>query len=140
MRHKGSISQVNIERDRMVPHLFRKAKSLVAWPTKMSVICELVAAMPVPEYFISSDTAIDYIRRRYGGKEVRMFQSQYKQLLYDALYDRFLELMEIYRGKRSIPYIVQLALASPAPCPGLSPWQIYAIMLRHKKQFQKRKS
>lgn len=138
MRRKGSISQVNNERDKMVPVLFKKAKRLVAWPTKMSVICELVATMPVPEFFISSDTAIDYIRRRHGGKEVRQFQSQYKQLLFDALYDRFLELMRKNR-KKSIPYIVDLALASSAPCLGLSPWKVYYIMLRHMKQFHKKK-
>ena len=138
MRHKGSISQVNIERDRMVPVLFRKAKSLVAWPTKMSVICELVANMPVTEFFISSDTAIVYVRNRYGGKEVRPFQSQYKQLLYDTLYDRFLELMEKNRKRKSIPYVVQLALASSAPCLGISPYQVYQIMLRHKKLLKQR--
>lgn len=134
MRHKGSVSQVNIERDRLVPALFRKAKGLVQWPTRMMAICEYVALMPAPEFFISSDTAVVYIRRRYCQNIQKPFQSRYKQMLYDALYERFVELMETPGMKLSIPAAVLRALESPAPCCGLSPWQIYSIMLRHNKQ------
>jgi len=135
MRHKGSISQVNIERDKLVPVLFRKAKGMVQWPTCMTAICQLVASMPVPEFFISSDTAIVYVRRRYYNNVCQQYRNKYKQLLFDALYDRFLELMNSSRmKKKSIPGIVLTALSSPAPCCGLSPLQVYSIMLRYNKQ------
>ena len=134
MRHKGSVSQINLERDKMIHVLFKKAKSLVQWPTNLMHICEVVAALPAPVFYISSDTAIVYIRRRYYYNDQSPLQSKHKQLLYDALFDKFIELKNNPENRnRSIPGLVMMALKSPAPCIGITPRVIYEIILKHKK-------
>lgn len=135
MRHKGSISHTCQERDKIVPLLFRKAKSLVQWPAEIMDICRMAASLPVREFYISSDAAIKYVRSRYYWKEKKKFRSKYKQKLYDELYDRFEEMAKQPENiNKSLPDIVITVLASPAPCCGLSPEQLYFTMLKYKKK------
>lgn len=137
-RHKGAVSQINLERDKMVHALFKKAKNMVQWPTRIATICELVAMMPVPKFFISFETAVVYIRRRYYYNTQITFEAQHKQLLYDALYARFIELRDNQSYKNvSLPGLVLKALESQAPCVGISPCVIYEIVLNYRKQAKK---
>lgn len=139
MRHKGSISQVNLERDKIIPVLFRQAKNTASWPTNTMRLCEVVASMPVPVFFIAPETAIYYARQRYFYNKYKTFKSKFKQTLYDAFYNNFVELMGAPDAKnQSIPMIVTKALRLSAPCTGLNPWQIYKVMLRHKKELKNR--
>ena len=133
-RYKGAVSQINQERDKMVHTLYKKAKGMVQWPTRIATICELVAMLPTPKFFISFDTAVVYIRRRYYYGTHISFLSKHKQLLYDALYARFKELRDnISYKNKSLPGLVLMALESQAPCIGISPYLIYEIILNHKK-------
>ena len=138
MRHKGSISQVNIERKKILLQLYRNAIKIAPYPFDHIKICEIMAEMKVPEHFISMDAATLYVRTRfYSGKRI-LFSSKYKQKLYDSLYEEVMKLREYtcHAGK-SIPEIVILALSKPAPCIGMKPSTIYQE-LPHKKHVKRR--
>lgn len=135
MRHKGSISHTNLERDEIVPLLYRKATELVEWPADTMKICEKAATLPVKKFYISHDAAVEYVRHRYYHGVRKEFRSPYKQQLYDSLYDVFIRLVNnpVY-SNRILPDLVSIAIHSPAPCSGLAPFQFYCIMLRYKKK------
>ena len=135
MRHKGSVSQVNIERNRIIPYLYRKAKTLASWPTDTKSLCRIAASLPVPQFYISDEAAVYYIRNRlYHGKE-KKFSNIYKQKLYRALYDKFLELMESeHYSNLSISELARKALTYPAPCSGLTPTTLYTVILDYMKR------
>lgn len=139
MKHKGSVSQVNIARDRMVAVLFREAKRLATWPTNTMRLCEIVAELPVREFFLPEENALTYIRQRHYYGIITPFTNKYRQRLYDALYDRVMELWatDRYRGA-SIPVVVAAALQTEAPCLGLSPRCIY-LLIPHRKYPKKKK-
>ena len=140
MRHKGSISHTCQERDRIVPLLFRKATDLVQWPASVMDICKKAANLPVKEFYISSDAAIEYVRHRYYWNERKKFRSSYKQMLYDELYERFEKRVNLpENANKSLPDIVITILATSAPCCGLTPLQLYTIMLQHRKKLQRKK-
>lgn len=135
MRHKGSISHINLERDKVVPILYRKAKTMVEWPADTMKICKKAATLPVSEFYISLDAAVEYVRKRYYYSRKKRFRSEYKQQLYEALYDRFLEIVEKDENiNRSLPELVSMAISSPAPCSGLTPYKLYCTMLRLRKK------
>ena len=134
MRHKGSVSQINLDREKIIPALYRKAKAVASWPTNVMKLCEIAAGLPVTKFYISFDSALYYVRSRFYYKKNKKFTDPFRQKLYDAFYDRFLELKESPAHKeKKIPDVVLLALLSPAPTCGLSPLRIYYILLKNKK-------
>lgn len=136
-RHKGSISHTNLQRDKVVLDLFRKAKSRVSWPADTMTICEAAASLPVDRFYISQDAAVCYVRRRYYHDKVTVYRSHYRQQLYEALYDAFTIAVGRPENRyRPLPDIVINILQSPAPCLGLAPFQIYLAVLRLKKKKQ----
>lgn len=139
MKHKKSVSQTYIERDRKVlPDLMRKAKHLATYPTTMSKLCRIAAELPTDRFYISDDAAFAYVRKRfYHGIEPK-FISPFKQRLFEALYEEVLEMMshEKYR-KMGLKSTIILALEHKAPCVGLTPYIIGLRILnqhRHKHQ------
>lgn len=135
MRHKGSISHVNQERDKIIPLLYRRAINLVQWPADTMTICEKAASLPVDEFYISNDAAVDYVRHRYYRGEQKKFRSTYKQKLYDALYDKFMEAASRPENiNKSLPEVVTNILSTAAPCSGLTPLQFYYSYLKFKKK------
>lgn len=135
MRHKGSKSHVNLERDKVVPALYHKAKELVEWPASEMAVCRMAASLPVKEFYVGFDSAVEYVRNRYYHQKRKEFQSPYKQQLYDALYEQFLNIVDLPENRNTfITELVLRVLSKPAPCVGLSPLQLYYIMLRHKKK------
>jgi hypothetical protein len=113
--------------------------NLVQWPADTMTICEKAVTLPVDEFYISSDAAIDYVRHRYYRGECKQFRSVYKQQLYDALYERFEEVIARPENiNKSLPDLVIGVLATPAPCSGLTPWQFYYSLLRYKKENKKK--
>lgn len=117
MRHKGSISQVNIDRDKCLRRLFREAMDTLL-PATMRHICSTVADMPVPRFFISDEQAERYLRARLNLQH-RRFRNPRKQVLYEALWDEYLRQ---YVRTPHAPFrtLVTRALAQPAPFVGLS--------------------
>ena len=136
MKHKGSISQVYLRRDRVaIPDVFRRARSLVEYPTTTIRICQLAANLPVNQFYISDDAALMYVyNRTIRGRETK-FVNPYKQKLFDALWKIIEQMMqqEQYK-KQGIATTTILALQRPAPCIGLTPDVIYQIYLKHRKQ------
>lgn len=139
-RHKGSISQVNVERDRMAAVLYKEAKRVASWPTNTMRLCEIAAGMPTTEFYISEEFAVRYVRKRIYAGVVQSFTNKYKQKLYEALFDRVLELrkQDKYR-EASLPVIVQAAIMTPAPCLGLTPRNIYMILPKREYPLRKKK-
>ncbi len=120
MKHKGSITDTYIHRDNVVlPALFRKAKEVASYPTTMKELCQIAASLPVPYFCISYDAALDYIRNRLLHGRIKRFKTEYKNQLFEALYQTVLSLME--DGRRDIKKVTLLALDKPAPCVGISP-------------------
>jgi len=135
VRHKGCISQVNIKRDKAILSLYRQAMNIVEWPTDCMKICEIAANLPAPEFFISEETALVYIRDRYINNKNHRFNSPYRQRLYDALYQRFVSLREVpSNSNKDILSLVLEALQSQAPCIGITPQWIYYVITRQRKQ------
>jgi len=134
MRHKGSISQVNIQRDKEILSIFRQAKRQASWPTNIWRLCEIAADLPATEYYISDEMAIRYASNRLKKGRKCKFSNKYKQRLYESLYDKILELRQLDKyKKKSLTAVVNAALSMKAPCIGLTPRKIYLLLLRHKK-------
>lgn len=134
MKHKGSITQTYLDRDRMAEVLFRQAKHLAEWPTNTMRLCEIAASLPVDEFYLSEENAVAYIRRRINHGIRKTFTNKYKQQLYEAFYERVMELRDLEKFRdASIPVLVSAALATPAPCIGLRPINLYVIINRRKR-------
>ena len=136
MKHKGSISQAYLERDRrIIPDLVRQAKRIAEYPTNLEKIFKIAATLPVKMYYIADDSAIDYVRRRQCGRH-RHFNNPYKQQLYNALYEEVKTLLQHSKYQNlSLRDTVIIALSHPAPCIGLAPTGIRKIYrLRYKNQ------
>ena len=117
--------------------LFRS--EILPYPTTHSEICKAIAEFPVPKFYISFDTALWYIRCRYYQEQEKQFLNTYKQKLFDALYNRFLELSDnpSYCNCK-MKTLVSMTLDSPAPCLGMSPWMVYDFLRRHRKELKKK--
>lgn len=138
MKHKGSISQINVARNRMAERLFHKAKRIASWPTNTMRLCEMAALMPVEEFYLPEENALTYVRRRVLRGDTMKFTNKYKQQLYDALFERVKELWKREKySNASIPVVVAAALSTPAPCLGLSPRNIY-MLIPHRKYPKKK--
>ena len=135
MRHRGSVSQINKDRNKTIIYLYRKALDMLPWPTTQQEICEKIAILPTPQFYISFDTALYYVRCRYYQKQEKQFLNEYKQRLFDAFFNRFLELVEnpSYRNYK-MKTLINMALDSPAPCLGMSPWMIYDFLRKHRRE------
>lgn len=131
MKHKGSISQVYIERDRrIIPDLIRRAKYIVSYPTNRKKIFQAAASLPVKNHYISDESAIDYVRSRMRGKHYH-FANSHKEQLYNSLYDEVIKMMQDARYKETkLNDIILIALTHPAPCVGLTPMGMYKIYIR----------
>lgn len=131
MKHKGSISQTYLERDRLIiPDLVRQAKHIVEYPTSLDKIFQVAATLPVNMFYIADDSAIDYVRIRQRGKD-RRFKNSYKQQLYNSFYEEFDKLMQHTKYKNlCLKDLVIIALTHPAPCVGLAPNGIRKIYTR----------
>lgn len=139
MKHKGSISQVNIARNLMAERLFREAKRVASWPTNTMRLCEIAANLPVREFYIAEEAALAYIRKRINTGVSPSFVTPYKQRLYDALYERVRELQQQERyADVPLTVVVGAALASSAPCLGVTPRSLY-LLITHKKYKKKGK-
>ena len=128
MKHKGSITETYIHRDNVVlPALFRKAKEMASYPTTMKELCQIVASLPVPCFCISDDAALNYMRCRILKGRIKHFKSDYKNRLFEALYQTVRALMKVQSSKfkvQSIKSYTLQALDRPAPCVGLTPDEI----------------
>ena len=137
MKHKGSISQTYLKRDRdTIPEIVRRAKHVVDYPTNLGKIFNVAANLPVNAYYIADDSAIDYVRDRRSGRH-RRFSNPYKQRLYESLYEEVEKMvMQTKYREMSMKDVVIIALTHPAPCVGLAPTGIRKIYtrLRYKKQ------
>ena len=136
MRHKGSVSQVNIERDREVLRVYRKAQGIVGTPATVLRICQIAANLPASKFYISDFWAYRYVHNRLKGKQ-RTFRDKRKQTLYNALFSTYRRLAakKEYQGC-SVESIVYSALEQPAPFLGLSPRTIHAIIRKKHKLYQ----
>lgn len=121
MKHRGSINQFNIERDRELLDLYRQAMAMAKYPTTMYELCKRTAKLPASCHYISDFYAYLYIRRRITGN-VKHFKRREQRILYESLYDIVTELMKKDKYQNySLARLVDIALAMPAPCIGLSP-------------------
>jgi hypothetical protein len=135
MRHKGNISYVNEQRNKIIPELFRQAVVLAPVPSSPIMICEKAVELPTKEFYVSFDAALCYIRKRYYHNKHHTFSSRYKQKLYEALYEKFVELKQLHE-EMLLTDVVSLALGCTAPCLGLSPSQFYTILLKYQKKMK----
>lgn len=124
MKHKNSVTQTYIKRDRdVLPMLFRQAVAAATFPTTMRKLCTIAATLPTPFFCISDDAALDYTRKRYLNGIEKKFKSPYKQRLYNAFWEKFCEIKNEC-PQMSLQSAVFRALSCPAPCVGLTPWII----------------
>ena len=94
MKHKDSVSQIYIERDKFLPRLLRQAKLVATYPTSMKKLYEIAANLPADKFYISDDAACEYMRKRCLHNITPQFISPYKQRLFDALYDEVIKMMK----------------------------------------------
>lgn len=130
MRHKGSISQVNLERNKELLRLYKTAQGIVGSPATVNRVCQIMANLPTKKFYLSETYALKYIKDRINGKK-RKFRHENKQILYNALWTSFLRI----QGKKgneglSIERLVDITLETPAPIIGLSPTYITNFILR----------
>ncbi len=118
----------------MVERLFVKAKRIAEWPTDTKKLCKIVANFEVNEFFVSEEIAARYIRSRiYLNRKIH-FKNPYKQKLYEALYERVMDLWTLEKNKdKLIPEMVALAQNTKAPCIGITPRNIYMILITRKR-------
>lgn len=141
MKHKGSISQAFLRRDTVViPEIYRRAKQLAEYPTTTENLFRIAAELPVDKYYISDDAALRYIRHRlYKGKK-KKFLSRYKEMVFEALYEKVTDMMKEERYKKQgLATTVICAMETPAPCIGLSPFELYGKFKRGRRSHMKRK-
>ena len=139
MRHFGSVSQVNIERNQQIAVLYREAKRSAEWPTSTMRLCEMMVDMPVPKYYISEESAAYVIGKRFYRGVHTTFRNPYKQRLYDSLYELVVQMKQQSRFREaSLLAVVTAALQQPAPCVGLTPISIYECI--PKRKYPPRKS
>lgn len=136
MKHKGSISQVYITRDKVaVPTLYRKAKTVAEYPTTFEKLFEIAAELPVPQFYISDDAAIRYIRHRMYRNHKTYHLSSYKRRLFESLYDTVCDMMKEDKYRRmGLAGTTTVALMRPAPCIGLTPNVIRQKYLELRKK------
>ena len=137
MKHRGSINQFNIERDRELIALYRQARATATYPTTMYELCKRTAKLPASCHYISDFYAYLYIRRRLAG-DTKHFKRREQRILYESLYDIVGELLTKEKYKNhSLSRLVDIALAMPAPCIGLSPRTIQDKLCAFSKKKKK---
>jgi hypothetical protein len=136
MKHKCSVTEVYIRRDRVIlPKLYSEAKKVATYPTTMKKLCQIVSRLETPYYCISDDAALDYVRKRKLHGIKKTYATKYKQKLFEALYDEFemLASQDSYKDK-GLQTIVIAALERKAPCIGLTPWIIQYKLSKIQKE------
>ena len=135
-RHKASVSQIYIERDKKVlPDLIRHAKHLATYPTTMNALYQIAADLPTKRFYVGDDAAIWYMRRRLFYKKTPKFINPYKQRLFEALYEEVMKMMNSEKySTMGWKNTTILALSHPAPCVGLTPFVIGILFREHKRQ------
>ena len=136
MKHKGSISQIYITRDKVaVPCLYREAKTVAEYPTTFEKLFEIAAELPVQQFYLSDDAAIRYIRRRMYRNHKTDHMSPYKRRLFESLYDIVCDMMKQEKYRRmGLAGTTVVALMRPAPCIGLTPKVIRQKYLELRKK------
>lgn len=120
MRHKNSISQINLERNKEIKRLYRQAQSIAGSPVTIDRICHIMANLPCDRFYLSDYWALRYVKNRRRGK-IKKFGNPQKQTLYNAFYNTFVQLSRSSEYKdKSIETVVYAALEKPAPIIGLS--------------------
>jgi len=141
MRHKNSVSQINLARDKELLRIYRKAADLAGSPATLDRIFTIAACLPVSKFYVSDYWAARYIRNRINGK-VKRFKNRQKQILYNALFSEFMQLSKRFENReKSFETLVDMALERPAPIIGLSPQSLRDIV-RYRlniKQYEERK-
>lgn len=136
MRHKNSISQINIERDKEIVTLYKKAQALAGAPATIDRICQIAANLPASKFYLSDYWAYRYIRDRLAGT-TKYFKDHRKQTLYNALYDSYKrQARKRENADKSIETLVDIALEQPAPFIGLAPVTIHKYMRQRLKIYQ----
>lgn len=132
MRHKGSISQVNLERNKELMRLYNKAQGIAGFPATVMRICQIMANLPAKKFYLSEAYALKYIKDRMKGKK-RIFNHENKRVLYNALWSSFMRVKNKKGNENlSIERLVYITLETPAPTIGLSPEYIMNHVLRYK--------
>lgn len=136
MKHKGSVSQTYIRRDNeVIPSLFRRAVALAEPPFSVERLSVIAANLPVSQFYISDDAAIAYIRSRVLNGRIPKFRSQYKKMVFEALYEIVTDMMQSEKYcEHDIPAVTVIALSRPAPCIGLTPNAIYQKYYLYRKK------
>ena len=136
MRHKNSVSQVNIERDQEIVRLYKIAKGMVGAPATIDRICQIAANLPASKFYLSDYWAYRYVKDRMNGT-TKYFKDHRKQTLYNALYDVFKTLFNKKQNRGlSIEVIVDMALEQPAPFIGLSPVTLHKYIRQRLNIYQ----
>lgn len=121
----------------IIPHLFRRAKTLAEYPTTSKKLFKIAAELPVDRYYISDDAALRYVRGRYYKGHKKKFSSIYKKRLFESLYDQVCEMMKEKKYRdQGLATTTILALLRPAPCIGVTPYYMYMAYKGHKGQKQ----
>ena len=133
MKHKNSISQINPMRDKEIMILYRKALTMVEYPTTLEIVCRVVSELPASCFYISDTSAFRYVSQRLKGIQQHFDEASYrKEQLYEALYEECLAMREKEKYKSlCMTRIVDIALSHPAPCLGLSPRSIRQKISRY---------
>ncbi|MBR5689819.1 MAG: hypothetical protein IKX17_05185 [Prevotella sp.] len=136
MRHKNSISQVNVERDKEIIKLYKAAQSLAGSPTTIDRICQIAANLPATKFYISDYWAYRYVRERLNGN-TKFFKDHRKRTLYNALYDTFKRQLHRKENQgKSIESIVYISLEQPAPFIGLAPVTLHKYIRQRLNIYQ----
>lgn len=129
MRHKGSISEVQVERNRLLLQMFNDIKKECRHTSALG-ICQEISLMPAPRFYMSEERGyVVYLQWiMYGDIEV---VSPHKKLLY---LDFVRRCDEYPRDGRNMKDIVFDVLQQPAIILGISTKSIMKILNKLTKK------
>lgn len=126
MKHKGSISEVLTDRNRVIKDMYRELKRTCDFSSIYS-ICEAISVMPAERHYISEAMAAIIWSKWKKTHSLPENTSVYKKKVYMSLIEQC-EIMRKEKPDASNKNIICESLELPAPCLGISPHQVFIII------------
>lgn len=126
MRHKGNISEVMVDRNRYLRSIYIQLTHR-RYPIFVRDRVNMIANMECDRHYISEERAYVVINHYLlTGKVLRA--SHYKQMMYASLIEEYKDVIRDNPGLNNIRMAIELSIARPATCPGVSPERIINIL------------
>lgn len=125
MKHKGSVSEIQLNRDRRIYRLYEELRKSGDYSC-LQEICRAISTMRQPQHFISYERGC-WLYYHYFTHGVMPYQNPWKTRVYMSFLRRCKEIKRSGDGLRKKD-VVWSAIESEADCIGLGPSQIYKVL------------